>query len=255
MDLDRYSRQRLFSGIGDEGQRLLSLARVVVVGCGADGSVIADRLVRAGIGHITIIDRDRVELSNLQRQVLYDEGDVEASLPKATAAATKLQRINSQVEVLPLVQELRGDNAEHLLGNADLVLDGTDNFEARYVINDVCVKHEIPWVFCAVAGGYGMTMTIVPHRTPCLRCAFPEATLTADCLNCNTVGITNPIVSVVAGIASAEAIKLLVGTGELNPGMIHIDLWHNSFEVISSGAPRMDCPACGQGRFEFLTVT
>jgi len=254
MDLDRYSRQLLFAGIGESGQRCLSEAHVVLVGCGADGSVIADRLVRAGVGRLTLIDRDRVEMSNLQRQVLYDEADVDMQRPKAQAAAAKLERVNGQVELIPLVQDLDWNNAESLLVGADLIMDGTDNFEARFIINDVCVKHAIPWVYCAVAGSYGMTMTIVPHETPCLRCVFPDAALTADCISCDTVGIANPIVPVAAGIASAEAVKLLVGTGDRNPGMIHIDLWRNSFEVVSTGDPRTDCPACGQGHFESLAA-
>jgi molybdopterin/thiamine biosynthesis adenylyltransferase len=250
--LRRYARQLIFPGIGHEGQQRLLDAHVVLVGCGADGTVIADRLVRAGIGHLTIVDRDFIELNNLQRQVLYDEDDLANNLPKAVAAARKLRRINSQVEIQGLVADLNPENAEDLLAGTDLVMDGTDNFEARYIINDVCVKYNIPWVYCGVVSSYGMTMTIVPHRTPCLRCVFAEAPPPGTTATCDTAGILGPIVSVMAGIAAAEGIKLLVNKGERNSGIIHIDLWENSFNAFDSGSPRPDCPTCGLGEYEFL---
>ncbi|MCS7260759.1 MAG: ThiF family adenylyltransferase, partial [Anaerolineae bacterium] len=251
-DSERYARQILFAGIGQAGQEKLARAYVVLVGCGADGSLIADRLVRAGVGRLTIIDRDFVELSNLQRQVLFDEADAATRLPKAVAAERKLLGINSDVTVRGLVADLNPENAEELLGDADLVMDGTDNFATRYLINDVCVKHRIPWVYCGVVASYGMTMTILPHQTPCLRCVFPEAPMPGSTPTCDTVGIVNPIVSVVAGIAVAEGIKCLVGTGTVNRGIIYVDLWHNTYDVLDSGDPRPDCPTCGQGRFEYL---
>ncbi len=251
-DYVRYARQLIFAGIGREGQEKLLSARVVLVGCGADGTVIADRLVRAGVGHLTLIDRDFIELNNLQRQVLYDEDDLRQNLPKAVAAERKLRRINSQVELTGLVADLNAENAEELLAGADLVMDGTDNLEARYVINDVCVKHGIPWIYCGVVASYGMTMTIVPHQTPCLRCLFSDAPPPGATATCDTVGILGPIVSVVAGIAAAEGIKLLVGEGERNSGIIHVDLWDNSFYTFESGSPRPDCPACSLGEYEFL---
>jgi len=251
-DYARYARQLIFAGIGREGQEKLLKARVVLVGCGADGTVIADRLVRAGIGHLTLIDRDFIELNNLQRQVLYDEDDLRNNLPKAVAAERKLRRVNSQVELAGLVADLNAENAEELLTGADLVMDGTDNLEARYIINDVCVKHGIPWIYCGVVASYGMTMTIVPHQTPCLRCLFNDAPPPGSTATCDTVGILGPIVSVIAGIAAAEAIKLLVGEGERNSGIIHVDLWENSFYTFDSGSPRLDCPTCGLGEYEFL---
>lgn len=251
-DLARYARQLIFPGIGEEGQKKLLDARVVLVGCGADGTVIADRLVRAGVGHLTLIDRDFIELNNLQRQVLYDEEDLRQNLPKAVAAERKLRRINSQVEISGLVADLNAENAEELLSGADLVMDGTDNFEARYIINDVCVKHGIPWVYCGVVASYGMTMTILPHQTPCLRCLFPDVPPPGASATCDTAGILGPVVSVVAGVAAAEGIKLLVGQGKRNPGIIHIDLWDNTFGAFDSGSPRPDCPACGWGEYEFL---
>jgi len=248
----RYARQIIFSGIGEVGQAKLTDARVALVGCGADGSVIADRLVRAGVGHVTLIDRDFIELNNLQRQVLYDEDDLRKNLPKAVAAERKLRRINSQVEITGLVADLNAENAEELLAGADLVMDGTDNLEARYIINDVCVMHSIPWIYCGVVASHGMTMTIVPHQTPCLRCLFADAPPPGSTPTCDTVGILGPIVSVVAGIAAAEGIKLLVGEGERNPGIIHVDVWDNSYHTFESGPPRADCPACGLGEYEFL---
>ncbi len=252
---ERYARQILFAGIGQAGQEKLARAHVVLVGCGADGSIIADRLVRAGVGRLTIIDRDFVELNNLQRQVLFDEADVAARLPKAVAAERKLARVNSTITIRGLVADLNPENAEGLLGNADLVMDGTDNFATRYLINDVCIKHNIPWIYCGVVASYGMTMTILPHQTPCLRCVFPEAPMPGSTPTCDTVGIVNPIVSVVAGIAAAEGVKYLVGTGTTNRGIIYVDVWHNTYEVLESGDPRPDCPTCGQRRFEYLEAS
>jgi adenylyltransferase/sulfurtransferase len=251
-DYARYARQLIFPGIGQQGQSKLLDARVVLVGCGADGTTIADRLVRAGVGHLTLVDRDFIELNNLQRQVLYDEDDLRANLPKAIAAEHKLRRINSHVEITGLVADLNVENAEELLAGADLVMDGTDNFEARYLINDVCVKHGIPWVYCGVVASYGMTMTIVPGQTACLRCLFADTPPPGATATCDTAGILGPIVTVVAGIAAAEGIKLLVGTGARNRGIIHIDLWDNTFEAFESGPPRPDCPTCGRGDYEFL---
>jgi molybdopterin-synthase adenylyltransferase len=251
-DNDRYARQIQVHGIGPEGQRKLGAAHVVLVGSGADGSAIADRLVRAGVGRLTVIDRDFVELGNLQRQVLYDEQDVLDRLPKAVAAERKLRRINSEITVKGVVGDLNQDNAEHLLQGADLVMDGTDNFDARYLINDVCVKHGMPWVYCGVVSSYGMTMTIIPGKTPCLRCIFPVPPPPGSSVTCDTAGILGPIVFVLGGIAAAEGIKLLVGGGDVNEGIIYIDVWQNTFDVLESGVPRPDCPACGQGLFEYL---
>ena len=191
-------------------------------------------------------------MNNLQRQVLYDEEDLRDNLPKAVAAERKLRRINSQVKLTGLVADLNAENAEELLVGADLVMDGTDNLEARYVINDVCVKHGIPWVYCGVVASYGMTMTIVPRQTSCLRCIFSDAPPPGTTATCDTAGILGPVVSVVAGIAASEGIKLLVEGGERNQGIIHVDLWDNTFNIFDSGAPRPNCPACGQGEYEFL---
>jgi molybdopterin/thiamine biosynthesis adenylyltransferase len=251
-DRARYARQIIFPGIGKQGQERLLKSRVVLVGCGADGTAIADRLVRSGVGHLTLIDRDYLELNNLQRQLLYDEEDLRSNLPKAIAAERKLRCINSQVEIIGVVADLNAENAEELLTNADLVMDGTDNFEARYIINDVCVKHGLPWVYCGVLASYGMTMTIVPHKTPCLRCLFADMPPPGATATCDTAGILGPVVTVVAGIAAAEGIKLLLGAENYNQGIIHVDLWDNTFDTFDSGPPRTDCPTCSRGDFEFL---
>ncbi len=251
-DYARYVRQLIFRGVGEEGQKKLLNARVVLVGCGATGTVIADRLARAGVGHLALIDRDFIELNNLQRQVLYDEDDLQDNLPKAIAAEQKLRRVNSQIEITGLVADFNVENAEELLIGADLVMDGTDNFEARYIINDACVKHDIPWVYCGVVASYGMTMTIVPHQTPCLRCLFADTPPPGASATCDTVGILGPVVSVVGGIAAAEGIKLPVGQGDRNHGIIYVDLWDNTFDTFDTGPPRRDCPACGQDKYEFL---
>lgn len=254
-EYDRYVRQMIFPGIGEAGQRKLLDAHVALVGCGADGSLIADRLVRAGVGHLTLIDRDFIELNNLQRQFLYDEDDWRASLPKAIAAERKLSRINSQVQVTGLVIDFNVENAEELLTGAHLIMDGTDNAQTRYLINDVCVKHDIPWVHCGVLASYGSVMTIVPHQTPCLRCVIPEPPAAGSVDTCDTAGIINPIVSVIAGIAVSEGLKLLVGRGERLEGVFRLDLWENTIETYEGSLPRPDCPTCGLGRYEFLEGT
>ncbi len=252
-ELERYSRQALFPGIGEEGQRKLRASKVLLVGCGALGSNIANTMTRAGVGRLTLVDRDFVELNNLQRQVMFDEEDVARSLPKAVAAAEKLRKINSQVEVVPLVADVNPGNIEQLVREADLVLDGTDNFETRYLINDACVELGKPWVYGGVLASYGVTMTIVPHDTPCLRCIFPESPPPGTTPTCDTAGVLASIAAVVANLQSAEAIKLLVGaTDRINRGMLWIDLWENSYERLLGGQAAADCPCCVQGNYEFL---
>lgn len=251
--LERYSRQILFPGIGEEGQQKLRASKVLLVGCGALGSNIANTMTRAGVGRITIVDRDFLEMNNLQRQVMFDEGDVAQSLPKAVAAAEKLRKINSQVEVVPLVADVNPGNIEQLVREADVVLDGTDNFETRYLINDACVELGKPWVYGGVLASYGVTMTIVPHDTPCLRCIFPESPPPGTTPTCDTAGVLASIAAVVANLQSAEAIKLLVGaTDRINRGMLWIDLWENSYEKLLGGQAAEDCACCVQGNYEFL---
>jgi molybdopterin-synthase adenylyltransferase len=253
-DLERYARQILFPGIGEAGQRRLLAAKAAVIGCGALGSVIASHLVRAGVGRIVIADRDYIELNNLQRQSLFDEEDIARGLPKAVAAAEKLRRINSSLRIEALVTDVHFGNIEALIAGADVVLDGTDNFETRYLINDACLKYGIPWIYGGVIAARGMTMTILPGRTPCLRCLFPEPPPPGTAATCDTAGVLGPIVNVIASIEALEAMKLITGEGRLNDGLITIDLWENRFDRIASPARAEGCPACGRGEYEFLTA-
>jgi adenylyltransferase/sulfurtransferase len=251
--LARYLRQTIFPGIGIEGQQKLLAARVVVIGCGATGTNIANHLARAGVGHLTIVDRDFIELNNLQRQLLFDEQDLADNLPKAVAAERKLRAINSEIEVAGLVTDVNAENIEQLIRGASLVMDGTDNFETRYLINDACIKHNLPWIYTGVVASYGMSQTIIPGQTACLRCLFNDIPLPGTVATCDTAGVVGPIVGTVASLSIAEAIKLIVGQGAINQGIIHFDVWYNTFEQFDTGGPRPDCPACGQRNFEFLT--
>jgi adenylyltransferase/sulfurtransferase len=251
---DRYARQTLFAGIGREGQERLLAARVAVIGCGALGTVLANNLARAGVGHLIIADRDYIEANNLQRQVLFDEDDLAGNLPKAAAAAQRLRRINSDITIEPLIEDINADNIEAIVARVDLVLDGTDNFETRYIINDACVKAGRPWVYSGVIASYGVTMNILPGETACLRCVFPEMPLPGTTPTCDTAGVLNGIVGTIASIASTEALKILLNRQEkINRAMHWMDLWENTTDEIE--LPRMpDCPACGQGHYEFLEV-
>ncbi len=253
--LERYSRQMRFHGIGEEGQRRLERARVTLCGCGALGTVLANALVRAGVGHLRLIDRDFIEMSNLQRQVLFDEHDVAENLPKAEAAARKLAAINSSVHVEPVVTDIDRTNILELCSDADLILDGTDNFEIRYLINDVAVKLNKPWVYGGCIGSHGQTMTILPGQTPCLRCVFEAAPAPGETGTCETAGVLGPIVNVIASYQAAEAMKVLTGHLEqVNRELLYFDLWENTFRRIKI-APllgKVDCPCCGQRRFEWL---
>lgn len=247
----RYSRQTLFSGIGKAGQQRLSQGRVLIVGCGALGSVLANSLARAGVGYLRLVDRDFVEGNNLQRQVLYDEHDALEGLPKAIAAEHALRRINSLITIDAHVSDVTPDSIESLLDGIDVVLDGTDNFETRYLLNDACVKAGIPWIYSGVIAAYGVTMTVLPGDTACLRCVFPERPLPGTTPTCDTAGVLNGIVGVMTGMASTETLKLLVGSEQLVRGLTWMDLWENTFERIE--LPRMpDCPTCGLGHYEYL---
>ncbi len=248
---ERYLRQTIFAPLGLAGQERLLASRVVLIGCGANGTVMANTLARAGIGTLVIADRDYVELNNLQRQVLFDEADVAGGLPKAIAAAEKLARVNSSIKVEGRAIDVNAENIEELIQGASLVLDGTDNFETRFLINDACVKNRIPWIYAGAVGSTGMTMTIVPYETACLRCIFQREPPPGTLPTCDTAGVIAPIVNIMASLACAEAIKLLVGSGERNPGLIHVDVWENTFEVFGV-ARKSDCVACGENRFEYL---
>jgi adenylyltransferase/sulfurtransferase len=252
MSAGRYSRQELFSGIGPEGQARIRAARVAVVGCGALGSSLAEMMVRAGAGAVTVIDRDYVEESNLQRQSLFDESDVARGMPKAAAAAGRLSALNSDVAVRGIVADLAPDNATELLGGSTVVLDGTDNFETRFLVNDVCVRDGIDWVYGACVGAYGLALAIRPKVTPCLRCVLEEMPPPGASPTCDTAGVIAPIVHVVAGIQAGEALKLLAGrAGALLPGVVTIDLWQGTFEVMDLRGQAPWCPACTAGRFEY----
>jgi molybdopterin-synthase adenylyltransferase len=249
---DRYSRQVLFRGVGPDGQRRLAASCVVIAGCGATGSVIASLLARAGVGNIRIIDRDYVEPSNLQRQSLFDEADAADSLPKAIAAARKIAAFNSQIVVEPQVADLTPSNIAALFEGAQLILDGTDNFETRYLINDFAVKHSLPWIYTAAVGSYGVTLNIVPGQTACLGCVFPEAPRGA-LETCETAGILNSAVSLAASIAATEALKFLVGAVEqLRRTLLSFDVWQNDRAEISSARPRPGCRTCDLGEFPHL---
>ncbi|MCL4490186.1 MAG: ThiF family adenylyltransferase [Chloroflexi bacterium] len=248
---ERYLRQIIFPSLGAAGQERLLAGRIVLIGCGANGTVMANTLARAGVGTLIIVDRDYVELNNLQRQVLFDEADVTRGMPKAIAAAEKLARVNSSIRIEGRAIDVNAENIEELIQGASLVLDGTDNFETRFLINDACVKNRIPWIYAGAVGSTGMTMTIVPYETACLRCIFQHEPPPGTLPTCDTAGVIAPIVNVMASLACAEAIKLLVGAGERNPGLIHVDVWENSFEVFAV-TRRSDCVTCGQDRFEYL---
>jgi molybdopterin/thiamine biosynthesis adenylyltransferase len=253
--VSRYSRQELFSGIGAAGQARIRAARVVLVGCGALGSALADMMVRAGVGGLTLVDRDFVEESNLQRQVLFDEDDARRGLPKAVAAEAKLGRINSDVAVRGLVSDLDAGNAPDILKGADVVLDGTDNFETRFLVNDVCVREGIPWVYGACVGSYGLALVVRPRLTPCLRCVLGELPPPGSGPTCDTAGVVAPIVHVIAGIQAAETLKLLAGRAQdLMPGIVTVDLWRGTFEVMDLTGQSLSCPACTEGRFDYATA-
>jgi molybdopterin/thiamine biosynthesis adenylyltransferase len=250
----RYSRQILFPPIGRAGQERLSQSRVAIVGMGALGTVSANHMVRAGVGFVRLIDRDFVEPSNLQRQMLYDEDDARQHLPKAISAHAKLTRINSEVAIEPVVADLTAYNAESLLADVDLVLDATDNFQVRYLVNDVCVKHGIPWVYGGAVSATGTFAAIRPGVTPCLRCLFPEPPNPGEMATCDTAGVIGPIIHIVASYQATEALKILVGdTDALNPNLEHFDLWNNRHHQIKvANGRRDDCPTCGQRQFSFL---
>src|SRR5436190_11978490 len=211
---DRYSRQILFSGIGAEGQTRLAQSRILIIGCGALGCAQAEALARAGVGTLRIVDRDFVEFSNLQRQTMFTERDATERLPKAIACARHVREINSDIVVEPEIVDANHSNAERLIRDCDVVLDGTDNFATRYLINDACIKHDVNWIYGAAVGSYGVTMTVRANQTPCLRCVFPEAPPAASAPTCDTAGIIMPIVNIVAAVQVSEALKVLTGCGE-----------------------------------------
>jgi molybdopterin-synthase adenylyltransferase len=251
---DRYARQRVLPVIAVPGQERLLAASVLVVGCGATGTVIANHLARAGVGRLRIVDRDFVEWNNLQRQLLFDESDVRAELPKATAAEKRLRAVNSEIAIEGLVSDVNAGNVEELIRDVDLVMDGTDNFETRYVVNDACVKHGKPWVYTGAVATYGMMLLVRPGLTPCLRCLFPEPAPAGSAATCDTAGVLGPAVSVIASYSATEAIKLLTGAEDaLADALINVDVWDLSWHRFKIQR-RDDCPCCGERKFPYLEV-
>ena len=253
MTNERYSRQILFKAIGEPGQQRLLRSRTLIIGCGALGSAQAESLARAGVGRVRIVDRDFVEASNLQRQTLFTESDAAGHTPKAIAAANHIKLINSEIETEPEIVDVNHSNIERLIKDCDVVLDGTDNFATRYLINDACVKHEINWIYGAAVGSYGVTMTVRPHQTPCLRCVFEEAPPAASAPTCDTAGVIMPIINVVAAVQVSEALKLLTARYEdLHQSLMQFDVWRNEWRKISPGSPSPQCSTCALGFFDTL---
>ncbi len=248
----RYSRQILFEGLGEAGQEKLCASRVAVAGCGALGSLQAAALVRAGVGFLRLIDRDFVEESNLQRQWLYDEQDVREGIPKAQAAARYLRRVNSGVTLDPVAADITAENVLDLLSGVDVILDGTDNFETRYLINDFAVKEGVPWIYGGAVASYGLAMPILPGRTACLRCVYPEPPEGSQ-PTCETAGVLNTATSMVASLQTSLALRILAGQADrLHPRITTIDVWDGAIRQLDQPARRPDCPVCAEGRFEYL---
>lgn len=253
--LDRYVRQMRYSPIGEEGQRRLLDSRVLICGCGALGSVLANTLARAGVGHLRIVDRDFLELNNLQRQVLYDEQDVEAGIPKAIAAQNRLRRINSQIEIEAFVADVAPANIAGLLEGVDLLLDGTDNFETRFLLNDASLKFRIPWVYGGCVGAEGQTMTILPGETPCLRCLLQDAPPPGSTATCDSAGIVAPIINVIASFQACEALKILAGHREAISRTLNlIEMWDNRLKQINLDGllAAGGCPGCRGEEYPWL---
>jgi adenylyltransferase/sulfurtransferase len=250
---DRYSRQIRFGGIAEEGQERLIAATAAVVGCGALGSFHAGALARAGVGNLILIDRDFVETSNLQRQWLYTEQDARDAVPKAAAAARAIAEINSGIRVTAAVADLTPANVADLLGSADVVLDGTDNFDTRYLVNDFCVREGIPWIYGAAVGSYGLSMPVIPGRTACLKCVFPEAPGGVQ-PTCETAGVVNALTSAVASIQVSDALKLLCGH-EVKPRISTLDVWSGDIRQVAQPEPDPACVACGRRDFIHLQAS
>lgn len=250
---ERYSRQILFREIGRDGQQKLLDSRVLLIGCGALGAAQAEMLARAGVGTLRIVDRDFVEVTNLQRQMLFKESDAAERLPKAIAAKIRISDINSEINVEAIVADVNNSNVEQLVDGVDIVIDGTDNFQVRYLLNDACVKHAMTWIYGAAVSSYGATMTIIPGDTPCLRCIFDEIPDAGSSPTCDTAGVIMPIIATVAATQVAEALKILVGdNGSLHRSLLQFDVWANDRQRIRLGEPDPECKCCGRHIYEFL---
>ncbi len=252
-EIPRYARQQILPEIGPAGQAALAEATVAVAGCGALGSAAAAILARAGVGHLRLIDRDFVELHNLQRQMLYVEADARDGLPKAVVAAERLRAANSTIDIEPHVADIQPDNIEDLLVGADVVVDAVDNFAARYLLNDVAVKHGIPWVYGGVIGVGGISLTMLPGDGPCLRCLFPEEPAPGATATCDTAGILGSVVQVIAALQAVEALKLAMGRrDEVRRELIEVDAWAGETTLLRVNR-RVDCPVCGRHEFAHLS--
>ncbi len=250
---ERYSRQILFREISTDGQTKLLNSRVLLVGCGALGASHAEILARAGVGFLRVVDRDFVEFTNLQRQTLFSEQDAKERLPKAIACKNRIAEINSEIEVEAIVADVNHSNIESLIKNCDLVLDGTDNFVTRYLINEACVKHKKTWIYGAAVSSYGATMTIIPNKTPCLHCVFEEMPSAGSAPTCDTAGVIMPIIAVISAVQVTEALKILIGkTDALHRSLMQFDVWQNDWRKIKLQKPNPDCAVCGQRKFELL---
>src|SRR5579863_179509 len=248
----RYSRQSRFAPLGEAGQRRIRAARVAIVGVGALGSVAAELLACAGVGTLRLIDRDFVEWSNLQRQFLYEESDAAEGLPKAVAAARRLARVNSEVSVEPMVADLTPGTIDDLFEDVDLIVDGTDNFETRFLINDYAVREGIPWIYGAAVGSYGLKLAIVVGRTACLRCVYPEPPGGLQ-PTCETEGVLGPVTAAIAALATGDAFKLLArGPEAVTARMTTVDIWSGEIRQTAPPARDPDCPCCARGEFPHL---
>lgn len=249
---DRYSRQILFPAIGEAGQKRIQASKVVLVGCGALGTVSSEMLTRAGIGMLTLIDRDFVETSNLQRQSLFTEKDAQQGLPKAAVAARELRAINSDVEIEGVIEDVTWQNIDRLCRDSDLIVDGTDNFETRFLINDFAVKKKVPWIYGACVGSYGVAFAFQPDRSACLQCLFEQPTEVGTTETCDTAGILAPIVHVIAAFQVAQSLKIIVGESPPQE-ILQIDVWNGTWRTISAEKARnQECRCCGKHQFHFL---
>lgn len=254
-DVLRYHKQVIFPALGLTGQRRLGESRALIVGVGGLGTTVADLLARAGVGLLRLVDADTVELSNIHRQVLYDEADARQKLPKVQAAARRLGQINSRVAVEPIAERLDPNNIARLAAGMDLIVDGTDNFPTRFILNDFAVKTAVPWIFAGAVGAEGQVLSILPGRRPCLRCLYDAPPPPCADPTCRAAGVIGPAVAAIAALEAAEAIKILSGHRELaSPYLVKIDLWQNTLQRIDAAAACRDsnCPCCQQNNFDFL---
>jgi molybdopterin/thiamine biosynthesis adenylyltransferase len=252
---ERYTRQSAFHGIGKAGQEKLAKSRIMILGCGGLGSASASILARAGIGFLKLVDRDFLELNNLQRQILYEEHDVKEGLPKVIAAQRQIERINSTVHVEPIISDVNRFNIEALIADVDLVIDAADNFETRFLLNDACVKHNRTWIYGAAIESFGLSMNIIPGKTACLRCVMDNVPQPGSVPTCETVGILGSIVLIIASIQCGEAIKIVLDKqNEISRDLVSIDIWNKSYQSITIEKEKIqnNCPVCNQRWFEFL---